>query len=156
MRPAFAIAAALVLALATACGDDSDDLSTATIVVVDDAGGRAELTVELARTTAERSIGLMFRESLSEDRGMLFVYPEETETSFWMKDTFIPLSIAFIGEDGAILDIQDMKPLSRELHRPPGPYRYALEVNQGWFGRNGFAVGDRVEVPDTVADVGGE
>ncbi len=156
MRPAFAIAAALVLGSAAACGGSDDGgLSTATIVVAGDAGGRTELTVELARTSAERSIGLSQRDKLAEDRGMLFVYAEDTETGFWMKDTFVPLSIAFIGEDGEILDIQDMEPLSTELHRPPGPYRYSLEVNQGWFGRNGIEVGDRVEIPDAVAVAGG-
>jgi uncharacterized membrane protein (UPF0127 family) len=156
MRPAFAFAAALVLASAAACGGGDGGLVTATIVVVDDAGGRAELTVELARTPAERSRGLSLRNELPEDGGMLFVYPEETESAFWMKDTFIPLSIAFIAEGGAILDIQAMEPLSVELHRPPGPFRYGLEVNQGWFGRNGFEVGDRVDVPEAVAAAAGE
>jgi uncharacterized membrane protein (UPF0127 family) len=92
----------------------------------------------------------MFRESLPGDRAMLFVFGEDTQTGFWMKDTSIALSIAFIAEDGTILDIQEMEPLSTEAHQPPGPYRYALEVNQGWFRRHGFGPGDRVEVPDSV------
>jgi len=121
--------------------------------VSDDDGGRTALTVELARTAAERSRGLSLREDLPEDRGMLFVFAEDTQTGFWMKDTSIPLSVAFLAEDGTILDIQEMEPFSTEVHRPPGPYRYALEVNRGWFQRHGFEPGGRVEVPDSVGAV---
>jgi uncharacterized membrane protein (UPF0127 family) len=159
VRSALALATALALALvlASACrGDDGSDdpgdtiAPTVTIAVADDDGNREELSVELARTPTERSRGLTFREALPKDHGMLFVFPRDTETGFWMKDTAIPLSIAFIAGDGAILDVQDMHPLSTELHHPPGPYRYALEVNQGWFGRHDFQSGDRVEIPETA------
>ena len=161
MRPVLALLLSLLLALAAGCGaggdkggDDGDDaLSTATITLIDGAGKRAELSVELARTAAERSRGLMFRESLAEERGMLFVPGGETRTGFWMKDTKIPLSIAFIASDGLILETQDMEPLSEELHTPARAYRYALEVNQGWFERHGLGFGDRVEIP---ADAKGE
>ena len=152
MRFAFAFATVLTAALAVACGGDDDGgVSTATIVLTDDGGSRQELTVELARTAEERSRGLRSREELSEDGGMLFVFPQDTEAGFWMKDTLIPLSIAFIAEDGAILDVQDMEALSEELHRPPQPYRYALEVNQGWFQEHGLGRGDRVEIPESVS-----
>ncbi len=151
LRFALTIATALALTSAAACGGDDDSgLATVTIVSSDDEGARAELTVEVPRTPEEFSRGLMFRESLPEDRAMLFVFGEDTQTGFWMKDTSIALSIAFIAEDGTILDIQEMEPLSTEAHQPPGPYRYALEVNQGWFRRHGFGPGDRVEVPDSV------
>lgn len=151
VRSALAIATALVLAFVAACGGGDDSaLPAATVVVTGDGGASAELTVELARTPEERSLGLMFRESLPEDRGMLFVFGQDTQAGFWMKDTSIPLSIAFIVEDGTILDIQEMEPLSTEVHRPPGPYRFALEVNQGWYRRHGFGPGDRVEIPEEV------
>ena len=159
MRPVLALLLPLLLALAVACGgggdskggDDGDaTLSTATITLIDGAGNRTELTVELARTAAERSRGLMFRESLAEDRGMLFVFGRETKAGFWMKDTKIPLSIAFIAGDGLILETQDMEPLSKQLHRPARAYRYALEVNEGWFERHGLGAGDRVEIPADV------
>ena len=78
---------------------------------------------------------------------MLFVPGGDTRTGFWMKDTKIPLSIAFIASDGTILETQDMEPLSEELHRPARAYYYALEVNQGWFERHGLGLGDRVEIP---------
>ena len=152
MRFAFPFATVLAAALAVACGDaDDGGVSTATIVLTDDGGSRQELTVELARTPAERSRGLMSREELAEDGGMLFIFSGDTKAGFWMKDTLIPLSIAFIAEDGAILDVQDMEALSEERHRPPVPYRYALEVNQGWFEEQGFGTGDRVEIPDSVS-----
>ena len=153
MRRAFAFTIALAATLAIACGSGGDGFPTATIVLTDDGGSRQELTVELAQTAAERSRGLMGREELPEDRGMLFVFPQDTETAFWMKDTAIPLSIGFIAAGGVILDIQAMEPLSRELHRPPQPYRYALEVKQGWFERHGFESGDQVEIPDSVSEV---
>ena len=154
LRP-LALITALAISLGLACGggDGGDDLPMASIVLSDDGGVREELRVELARTAGERSRGLMFREELAEDGGMLFVYVEDTEAGFWMKDTLIPLSIAFIAADGTILDIQDMESLSEELHRPPGPYRYALEVNQGWFREHGLGTGDRVEVPEGVSTV---
>ena len=151
LRFALTIATALALTSAAACGGDDDSgLATVTIVPSDDEGARAELAVEVPRTPEEFSRGLMFRESLPEDRGMLFVFGEDTQTGFWMKDTSIALSIAFIAEDGTILDIQEMEPLSTEVQQPPGPYRYALEVNQGWFERHDFEEGDRVDVPDSV------
>jgi len=158
LRPALALALSLLLALAVACGggvdkggDDGDGaLSTATITLIDGAGKRAELSVELAVTPAEHIRGLMFREAMPEESGMLFVFGRETTTGFWMKDTKIPLSIAFITSNGTILETQDMEPLSKQLHRPAQPYRYALEVNQGWFERHGLGPGDRVEIPADV------
>jgi len=140
------------MSLGLACGGGDGD-ATATIVVIGgDEGDGVELTVELARTAGERSRGLMLREELAEDGGMLFVFPGDTEAGFWMKDTSVPLSIAFIAEDGTILDIQEMEPLSEDVHRPPEPYRYALEVNQGWFEEQGFGTGDRVEIPEEVTE----
>ena len=148
LRP-LALVTALAISLGLACGGGGGD-AMATIVVIGGEGEGVELTVELARTAEERSRGLMFRDELAEDGGMLFVYVDDTEAGFWMKDTLIPLSIAFIAADGTILDIQDMEPQSEDTHRPPEAYRYALEVNQGWFREHGFATGDRVEIPDLV------
>ncbi len=150
LRP-LALIAALAVSLGLACGGGDGD-ATATIVVIGGEDEGVELTVELARTAGERSRGLMLREELAEDGGMLFVFPEDTKAGFWMKDTLIPLLIAFIAADGTILDVQEMEPLSEEKHRPPAPYRYALEVNQGWFEERGFGTGDRVEIPEGVTE----
>ena len=155
MRPALALLLSLLLALAAGCGggvdkggDDGDGQPTL-VIVGDDA--RAELKVELAVTAEQRSRGLMFREEMADGRGMLFVFDRETKAGFWMKDTKIPLSIAFIASDGTVLETQDMEALSKELHRPAQAYRYGLEVNQGWFERHGLGSGDRVEIPAAVA-----
>lgn len=108
------------------------------------------LAVEIADTPEERRVGLMNRETLPAGAGMLFLFPEDTEAGFWMKDTLVPLSIAFIDSAGQIIDIQDMEPLDETLHNPPGPYKYALEANQGWYDDNGIEVGDSIKVPGVL------
>ncbi len=109
--------------------------------------GGANLTVEVADDPLERSLGLMYRESLPENRGMLFVYPDEQPRAFWMKNTRIPLSIAFADAGGTIIAIMDMIPDDgRTRYRSPGPAKYALEVNQGWFENNGVKVGSELRL----------
>ena len=108
------------------------------------------VTVELARTAEQRKTGLMFRESLGEDEGMLFVVPRERNMDFYMKDTTIPLSIAFIRYDGVIANIAQMEPLTLTTHSSRYPCLYALEMAQGWFANNGVSEGDRVQIPADV------
>lgn len=162
LRPyGVAIAAALMLST-IACDDQAPQVDveygpgppyTSTIIVGGDgATGGVPLLVEIADTPAKRSQGLMGRESLPDLAGMLFVWPEDTASGFWMKDTLIPLSIAFIDSNGAIVDIQDMEPLDETLHRSPKPYRWAVEANQGWFDEQGISVGDKVQLPDGIAE----
>jgi len=103
--------------------------------------GDPRLWLELALTTEQQARGLMFRESMPENQGMLFVFGQRTAGAFWMHNTLIPLSIAYIDRDGAVLDIQDMQPQTDDPHPPARPYWYALEVNQGWFANHGVAVG---------------
>lgn len=110
------------------------------------AGGTVTLRVEIADTVETMTRGLMERQSLPPDQGMLFVFPQLTRSPFWMKNTYIPLSIAFIGEDGTILHIEDMEPLTETFHTPPMDYRYALEVNQGWFRAHGVTVHDQIRL----------
>jgi uncharacterized membrane protein (UPF0127 family) len=120
----------------------SSALETTTIGV-----GSVKLVVEVADDPLERSLGLMYRESLPEERGMLFVYPDEQPRAFWMKNTLIPLSIAFADAKGSIIAIMDMAPDDGRTHyRSPGPAMYALEVNQGWFQRNGVKVGSEIRL----------
>jgi uncharacterized membrane protein (UPF0127 family) len=91
----------------------------------------------------------MYRRSLDVDRGMIFIYPHPVSSPFWMKDTHIPLSIAFINSDGIIISIQKMEPDNdRRTYPPPRPFLYALEMNQGWFERNNIGVGDSVVISD--------
>jgi uncharacterized membrane protein (UPF0127 family) len=101
--------------------------------------------VEVARSFDERARGLMYRTELPEDQGMLFIFGNRANQSFWMKNTYLPLSIAFIDASGTIISIQDMEPLDDEtMHRSPKPALWALEMNQGWFVENGISVGDTV------------
>jgi len=104
------------------------------------------LSLEVARSDQERATGLMHRDSLPSDAGMVFVFPGPTRARFWMKDTRLPLSIAFVAADGTILDIQDMAPLSLDTHGASAPYLYAIEANQGWFTANGVAPGQQVAI----------
>jgi len=114
-------------------------------------GRRVTLFVEIASTVEARSYGLMLRKTLDENAGMLFVFEQEGKWGFWMKDTLIPLSIAFIDSRWRLLEIQDMAVAADPqagpwpIYEPRAPFRYALEVNQGYFQRKGIAVGARLE-----------
>jgi uncharacterized protein len=103
-----------------------------------------EIWVEVAQTPVERGYGLMGRKHLGKDEGMLFIFETEDYHGFWMKDTLIPLSIAFIDKDGRIVWMTDMKPLTLDSHVPPRPILYALEMNKGWFSSHGVKAGDEV------------
>ena len=106
-----------------------------------------KIRVEVVRTEQEKARGLMFRDKLGVDEGMLFVYEEEEFLTFWMKNTPLPLSIAFIDRKGKIVDLQDMEPFSLRTHTSARPARYALEMNRNWFQRNGIQAGDLVKMP---------
>ena len=118
----------------------------ALLAVERESGGRLLLTIELADSPARRSRGLMFRQFLGEEAGMLFLFPADTRGRFWMRNTLVPLSIAFIDGEGVINEIREMEPEDETLVRPAAGYRWALEVNQGWFQANGVGRGDRVRL----------
>lgn len=122
-------------------------LRKATLIIANSQGQNVNMTVEIADTEPARELGLMFRESMPVNAGMLFDFGGDTNSGFWMQNTILPLSIAFITADGRIISIQDMRPLDITGINAPGPYRYALETNQGFFAVNGIAVGDRVTLP---------
>ncbi len=123
-----------------------------TQLTVTSADGEASvtLTVEIANRSDQRQRGLMFRESMDELAGMLFVFPGDRHGGFWMRNTLIPLDIAYLGADGTVLEIVHGVPLSLDILTPTQPYRYTLEVNGGWFERQGLGVGDMVAVPAGV------
>jgi uncharacterized membrane protein (UPF0127 family) len=102
------------------------------------------LNAEIAATPESRMRGLMQRDGLCAKCGMLFVFPQADRYGFWMRDTPLPLSIAFIAPNGRIINIEDMQPLSSEQHYAKTKALYALEMNRGWFARHGVKAGDRV------------
>jgi uncharacterized membrane protein (UPF0127 family) len=133
----------------TSSGDmNTSELSTVTIYA--SSGEKVRVRVEIADNDLSRGLGLMGRESLPENRGMLFVYSEEDLPSYTMANTPLPLSIAFIDSERRIIDIQDMKPFDDEPpgYAPPEPVQYALEVNKGFYDERGVEVGDCLTLPE--------
>src|SRR6202165_5246665 len=106
--------------------------------------GNHSLNVEVAATDPQRSQGLMYREKLGKEDGMLFLFDEPSYHSMWMKNTLIPLSVAFVDGEGRILNILDMEPQTLDTHTAAGPARYAIETNKGWFAQRKVKPGDRV------------
>jgi uncharacterized membrane protein (UPF0127 family) len=155
-----ALICALVLCAFAACGGTalaptpvttgSDGAALTRLTFVNKDNDEVDLLVEVADSPEERSAGLMSRESLPEDQGMLFVYEQDGQYTFYMRNTFIPLSIAFVKSDGAIVEIEDMEPQTDDLHSGPEPYRYTVEANQGWYERNGIAAGSQVRIALTT------
>ena len=127
------LAAAGVLALGAA---KAAELPTTQLTI-----GTHKLIAEVATTPDQRSLGLMNRFMLKQDHGMLFIFERNEPLSFWMKNTHIPLSIAFIAPDGRIVNIEDMQPKSEETHWSRGPALYALEMRKGWFAERGILPG---------------
>jgi uncharacterized membrane protein (UPF0127 family) len=106
--------------------------------------GQARLQVEIAKDSKTRQLGLMFRKELPANRGMLFTFERPEIQCLWMKDTYIPLTAAFLDEAGKIVDLIDLEPHSLQTRCAKAPASYAIEVNQGWFRDNGIGEGDVV------------
>jgi uncharacterized membrane protein (UPF0127 family) len=152
--------AALLLAallLVAGCGEGGGDegaeepsapeAGPQVVIATDD--GEVTVPVEVADSDAERARGLMNRESLDEDAGMIFLFQEDSTGGFWMRNTLIPLSIAYVGANGQILRILDMEPCRADpcpVYEPGVAYRSALEVNEGAFGEWGVEEGDRLSL----------
>lgn len=118
-----------------------------------DGDRRVEMRVLVADTPELRSTGLMGRRELPEDAGMVFVYDDESQSPFWMKDTLLPLTIAYVGEDGTVQQLTDMDPCTADpcpTYPADQPYRYAVEANQGYYARHGITTGWTLEVPDEL------
>lgn len=134
--------AALIVSLAALSGNAMAEVSfTRTALYI----GMYRINVEVADDNAERQQGLMFRKSMPGNAGMLFVFPVAQPHCFWMKNTPLPLSIAFIDDAGHIINIEDMKPQTENSHCAAKPARYALEMNKGWFKEKGFKAGAKVD-----------
>jgi uncharacterized membrane protein (UPF0127 family) len=109
--------------------------------------GMHNIRAEVALTPEQRATGLMFRREMAAHEGMLFVFEQPAPQCFWMKNTLLPLSIAFLADDGTVVNIADMKPQTLDSHCSAKPVRYALEMNQGWFAKRGIQAGAKLKGP---------
>jgi uncharacterized membrane protein (UPF0127 family) len=135
----------LIIALSIALGAENLNRKYK-IFLFSENGKKVGLNVEVAKTPAEREKGLMFRGVLRESDGMLFVFDKEDNLSFWMKNTLIPLDIAYINKRGIINEIYYMAPLdTSKIYSSINPAMYALEVNAGWFNRNKIKIGSKID-----------
>ena len=106
--------------------------------------GMHQIDAQVAQTPAQRQIGLMHRREMPQHEGMLFVFEQPSVQCFWMKNTLLPLSIAFLADDGTVVNVADMKPQSLDSHCSAKPVRFVLEMNQGWFGKKNLKAGSRL------------
>jgi uncharacterized membrane protein (UPF0127 family) len=139
--------AALLVAcgfLATAVAQDAPQPKLPTVQLQ---AGMHAIRAEVASTLSQQATGLMHRREMAQHEGMLFVYEEPGVHCFYMRNTLLPLSLAFIADDGTIVHIDDMKPLTLDSHCPPRPVRFVLEMNQGWFAKRNIRPGFRLSGP---------
>jgi len=135
----FTLVAATAFAVAASAAQTVVELPTVPLTI-----NGNKLIAEVAKTTDQQMTGLMYRFSLKPDHGMVFVFDRSEQRAFWMKNTYIPLSIAFVTADGRILNIEDMAPRDETSHLSAGPAMYAIEMRKGWFAERGIKAGDRV------------
>jgi uncharacterized membrane protein (UPF0127 family) len=106
--------------------------------------GMYQIDAQVALTHEQRAIGLMFRREMPPHEGMLFVFEQPAGQCFWMKNTLLPLTAAFVADDGTIVNLADMKPQTTDSHCSAKPVRYVLEMNRGWFAKRGIKAGSRL------------
>lgn len=134
----------LVCALLTPCVSLAQQAPQPALGTTKLTAGIHVITAEVAATPHSRMVGLMMRDRLAPNHGMVFVFEDRSQHCFWMRNTLIPLSIAFIDDDGTIVSIADMAPKSEASTCPPRPIRYALEMDQGWFAKRGVSAGNKI------------
>jgi uncharacterized membrane protein (UPF0127 family) len=105
------------------------------------------IDAQVALTPEQRQIGLMFRKEMPQQEGMIFVFEQASQQCFWMKNTVLPLTAAFVADDGTIVNLADMKPQTTEPHCSAKPVRYVLEMNKGWFAQKGIKAGSKLGGP---------
>jgi len=134
-------ACALLLASLAVGAQDSAQPRLPTVELT---AGMHRIQAEVARTPAQQMIGLMHRRAMAPNDGMLFVYDTPQTHCFWMRNTLLPLTIAFVDDEGRIVNLADMQPLTENSHCAARPVRFALEMNQGWFAKRGLKPGSRL------------
>ncbi len=106
--------------------------------------GMHRIDAQVAQTPDQRTIGLMFRKEMPQHEGMLFIFEQPSVQCFWMQNTYLPLTAAFVADDGTIVNLVDMKPRTTDSHCSEKPVRYVLEMNQGWFAKKGLKAGTQL------------
>ncbi|MBA4178431.1 MAG: hypothetical protein C0505_18010 [Leptothrix sp. (in: Bacteria)] len=142
--PLLAARSALVCAALLSCLAQAQDAPQARLPTVQLTAGMHVIQAELAVSPLQQQVGMMFRRTMGANEGMLFVNQHREVRCFWMRNTLLPLSIAFIADDGTIINVAEMKPQSDQSHCSTKPVRYALEMNAGWFGKRGFKAGSKL------------
>ena len=138
-RARAAVGVALLLGAATlALAQDSAQLALQRVELT---AGMHRIDAQVAQTPQERQVGLMYRQEMPPQEGMLFVFEQAAVQCFWMKNPLLPLTAAFVADDGTIVNLADMQPQTSDSHCSTRPVRYVLEMNQGWFAKKGLKAG---------------
>jgi uncharacterized protein len=139
------LAVAITLLVATAAhAQDGPQLNLQRVKI---SAGMNVIDAQVALTPEQRQVGLMLRKEMPQHEGMLFVFEQPAQQCFWMKNTLLPLTAAFVGDDGTIVNLADMKPQTLDSHCSGQPVRYVLEMNKGWFDKKGIKAGSKLGGP---------
>ena len=136
-----AFATLLVMAFGVAAADESPQMNLQRITLT---AGIHQIDTQVAVTQNQHAVGLMYRDDMPMNEGMLFVFEQPTQQCFWMRNTRIPLTAAFVADDGTIVNLENMKPQTTDSHCSTKPVRYVLEMNQGWFAKKGVKPGSKL------------
>ena len=136
-----ALSASLALCLALTAQAQEPQLDLRRVKLT---AGMYQIDTQLAVTSQQREVGLMFRKEMPQPEGMLFIFEQPATQCFWMKNTILPLTAAFVSDDGRIVNLADMKPQTEDSHCSEEPVRYVLEMNQGWFAKKNLKKGTKL------------
>jgi uncharacterized protein len=139
----FSLLASVALVVATSLAAAQDEPQTK-LPRTPLQAGMHRIDAQVASTAEQRQIGLMWRKEMPAHEGMLFVFEQPAKQCFWMKNTLLPLTAAFVADDGTIVNLQDMKPQTADPHCSAKPVRYVLEMNKGWFAKKGIKAGSKL------------
>ena len=138
------VSLAMVLVLSWQASASAQDVPQTELPRTKLSVGIYQIDAQVAATEEQREIGLMFRKEMPQHEGMLFTFESPSRLCFWMKNTLLPLTAAFLADDGVVINLEDMKPLTTDSHCASKPVRYVLEMNKGWFAKRGIKPGTKI------------
>ena len=142
MSPRDALLSFILLVNLTAWAQETPQLDLQRVAL---SAGMHQIDAQVALSPEQHQIGLMFRKAMPQHEGMIFVFDQPTQQCFWMKNTVLPLTAAFVADDGTIVNLADMKPQTLDAHCSDKPVRYVLEMNLGWFAKKGIKAGSKLQ-----------